>query len=176
MKPTAHFAKSLIPALVVGGTAFAAQAQSQTEPTVAPNAPGPGAPVSAGRTPLGVWRTQDGRSHIRLYACGTKLCGRIVWLREPNWTDGKPLVDKRNPDPKLRDRPVLGLKVVWGFSRSERPGRWDGGRMYHPEEGKIYKGALTLRTDGRLRVRGYRKVPVVGKTQYWTRVAPSPTE
>lgn len=126
--------------------------------------------ASALQTPVGLWRTQQGRSHIRIFECGEKLCGKIVWLREAKLKDGSPIVDARNPDPKLRDRPVVGLTVIWGFTKSNRPGRWAGGRMYHPEEGKYYKGALTLRTDGRLRVRGYRRVPVVGKTQYWTRL------
>jgi uncharacterized protein (DUF2147 family) len=158
------------PAVVV----FALSAGAVLTPPAAAQDRSPGATSSEGaglETPVGLWSTPEGRSHVRIYPCeGSKLCGRIAWLREPNWTDGTPLVDKRNPDPKLRDRPVLGLLVLWGFSRGERDGRWDGGGMYHPEEGEYYRGALNVRPDGTLRVRGYRKVPIVGKTQIWTRV------
>lgn len=152
-------------ALAVAAVPAGAQTQRQSETSAGVAAIGP--------TPVGTWQTEHGRSRVRIYRCGDKLCGRIVWLREPTDDNGVPYVDKRNPDPKLRDRPVVGLIVLWSFSKGDRPGRWDGGGMYHPEEGKYYKGALTLRPDGRLRVRGYRKVPVVGKTQYWTRVTPN---
>lgn len=164
------------PAALLAALAFAApsQAQDKTQDKTQSETSARAAALDA--TPIGTWVTQGGRSRVRIFRCGDKLCGRIVWLREPALKDGTKLVDKLNPDPKLRDRPVVGLTVIWDFSKSDRPGRWSGGGMYHPEEGKYYKGALTLRPDGRLRVRGYRKVPIIGKTQYWTRVKPDTAE
>lgn len=164
LRPARPVRFALAVTLIAGAAGWPAgpsAAQTQSESS---------ANASALKTPVGLWRTKNGRSHVRIYRCDDKLCGKIVRLREPTLKDGTPLVDKRNPDPKLRDRPIIGLTVIWGFAKSDRPGRWSGGGMYHPEEGKYYKGALTLRPDGRLRVRGYRRVPLVGKTQYWTRV------
>ena len=48
---------------------------------------------------LGTWLTQDGSSKIRFETCGAALCGRLVWLREPNdQQTGKPRIDQNNPE------------------------------------------------------------------------------
>jgi len=120
--------------------------------------------------PLGRWQTEGGKSHVQIYACGAQLCGRIVWLREPLGKDGQPKVDLRNPDQSMRARKIVGLQMLWNFAKASDPNKWDGGRIYNPENGETYKSTLTLRRDGKLEVRGYVGLSLFGQSQYWERV------
>ncbi|SRR6266478_7313155 len=43
----------------------------------------PATSASGGLTPIGRWATADATSHIQIRDCGGKLCGTIVWLKEP---------------------------------------------------------------------------------------------
>ncbi len=126
--------------------------------------------VALAASPVGVWLTKNGRSHVQIYDCGGKLCGKIVWLKEPNDKNGKPKVDSKNPDKAKRSRKLLGLNILYGFVKDTNEANyWTSGRIYNPEDGDVYRCTLTLRKDGTLRVRGYVGVPMLGKTQIWTR-------
>jgi uncharacterized protein (DUF2147 family) len=121
-------------------------------------------------SPVGRWMTEGGKSHIQIYPCGPQLCGRIAWLREPNGKDGLPKVDLKNPEPSKRSQKILGLVLMWNMTRASDPGEWDSGRIYNPEDGEIYKSRMKLRADGKLEVRGYVGISLLGKSQYWERV------
>ena len=60
---------------------------------------------------------------IQVFDCSGLLCGKIVWLARSRTTAGRPDVDHLNPDPKLRQRPLCGLTILWGL-RSKGPGHW----------------------------------------------------
>lgn len=32
---------------------------------------------------LGLWKTDGGDSRLEFFSCGDKICGKIVWLKEP---------------------------------------------------------------------------------------------
>jgi uncharacterized protein (DUF2147 family) len=120
---------------------------------------------------LGKWLTKGGKSHVEITKCGAGLCGKIVWLKEPTYKDGKPKVDRKNKDTKLRSRPLMGLAIVQGFKKADDKGAyWTGGTIYNATDGKTYKCYIKLQSDGRLKVRGYVGIKLFGKTQYWTRV------
>ena len=59
----------------------------------------------------GTWYNDEKTSTIEIIK-GTdgKYSGKITWLETPN-EDGKPKVDKENPDPKLAKRPLLGTPI-----------------------------------------------------------------
>jgi uncharacterized protein (DUF2147 family) len=125
----------------------------------------------AGRaSPIGRWLTEDGWSHVEIFQCGAHLCGRIVWLKEPREKDGSIKVDGKNPDPKKRAQTIQGLTFMWNFSPTSEPGEWDGGRVYNPLDGDVYRAKLKLRPDGKLEMRGYVVLPLLGGSQYWERV------
>lgn len=121
-------------------------------------------------SPIGLWLTEGGKSHVQISQCGALLCGRIVWLREPNRPDGTPKVDLKNPDQTKRAQRIIGLTMLWNFAKSSDPNEWEGGRIYNPEDGETYKATMTLRRDGKLQVRGYVGISLLGKSQYWERV------
>ena len=119
----------------------------------------------------GKWLTKGGKSHVVISKCGETLCGKIVWLKEPNDKAGKPKVDTRNKNQALRGRALMGLSIMKGFRKADDKGAyWTGGTIYNAEDGKTYNCYIRLEADGRLKVRGYVAVRLLGKTQYWKKV------
>lgn len=121
--------------------------------------------------PVGLWLTEGGKSRVEINSCGEMLCGTIVWLKEPLDEKGQEKVDENNPDEILRDRKIVGLKLLNGFVPGDEPGVWVKGTIYNPEDGDTYKCTMRLNGEGSLKVRGYVGIPLFGKTQIWTRVA-----
>jgi uncharacterized protein (DUF2147 family) len=126
----------------------------------------------------GVWRTQKASKNadIEISACQNDpmtLCGKIVALQEPFYPDGTAKRDKNNPDPALRQRPLIGLNILQGFTQVDATS-WENGTIYNPENGKVYSCTLNLTTDddGKevLEVRGYVGISLFGESQYWVRV------
>ncbi len=117
---------------------------------------------------IGTWLTAEGKGKIEVYRCGEEFCGRIVWTRD-SLKNGKPLVDDKNPDILLRDRPIRGLEIMRDF-RYDGDDEWTGGRIYDPENGNTYSAKMTLQEDGTLELRGYVLIPLLGRSETWTRV------
>jgi uncharacterized protein (DUF2147 family) len=123
---------------------------------------------------LGSWKTNEGDSRLEFFRCGDKICGKIVWMKEPNYMDSKdgPVgtkkVDRKNPDPALRDRSILGLQVMKGLT-AKGDNRWGNGTCYDPENGKSYKCKMRLASPNRLELRGYIGISLIGRTSVLTR-------
>jgi glucan biosynthesis protein C len=124
---------------------------------------------AAAAVPVGRWYAEGGAAQVDIDRCGGALCGRVVWLRSPFDEDGCELRDRHNPDPRLRDRPLIGLEILRGLERSDEPRVWTGGSIYDPGTGHTYRCTLTVEGD-RLRLRGYVGVPLLGRTTSWLRV------
>jgi uncharacterized protein (DUF2147 family) len=123
---------------------------------------------------LGLWKSDGGDSRLELFKCGNKICGKIVWLKEPNYIDrndgpvGKIKTDRKNTNPALRNRPILGLQVMKDFTATGT-GRWGNGICYNPENGKSYKCKMQLETSNRLKMRGYIGISLIGRSFDLTR-------
>ena len=128
-----------------------------------------GAPEADETSLIGLWETPEAKSNVEVYACGAELCGRIVSLKEPLDDEDNEKRDLNNENDALRSRTIVGIEILTGFV-ADGPGKWSGGRIYNPEDGKTYKCKLTLRDDGTLKVRGYVGLPILGKTQIWRRL------
>lgn len=100
--------------------------------------------------PYGTWSM--GRVTIKVTDCGGGLCGTIVGLKEPiSKIDGKPKVDRENPDVSKRQRPLIGLAVLIGMKPAGE-GKWQGA-IYNPDDGNTY--SASIRVDGdTLKVKG----------------------
>jgi uncharacterized protein (DUF2147 family) len=111
----------------------------------------------------GDWINQDRTALVRIAPCGTQLCGTVVRVlaRGPK----VPRTDVNNSDPRLRSRPLVGLRVLSGFSRAGA--RWDGGRAYDPKSGNSYRARIQLNPDRTLMVTGC--VLFICRSQTWTR-------
>jgi len=124
---------------------------------------------------LGLWNTADRDCKIEIFKCGDKYCGRIAWLKEPLYSAddkegmaGQPIVDRKNPNPDLRSRPMMELQLMEGFIYTGK-NVWEKGTIYNPDNGKTYKCRMSLAASNRLEVRGYIGIPLLGATSIWTR-------
>src|SRR3954468_3306918 len=115
---------------------------------------------------LGTWMTGEGKAKILISKYGDKYGGKIVWLRDPNDENGKPKVDKRNPDVSKRTNPTLGLNNLLGFNY-DGDGEYENGTIYDPANGKTYKCVMELEENHTLNVRGYIGVTLIGRTEVW---------
>lgn len=119
---------------------------------------------------LGYWLTEKQGAVIEIDRCeqGKGLCGRIAWLREPYTDAGELKRDPENPDASLRDRPLCGMQVVTNLTRIDGD-TWAYGRVYNPEDGNDYRAYLDAQEDGTVDIRGYIGIPLLGKSETWTR-------
>ncbi|MEH2668493.1 DUF2147 domain-containing protein [Bradyrhizobium elkanii] len=116
--------------------------------------------------PAGVWLTQSGDARIKVHRCGSALCGRVVWLKEPtDKATGKPQLDDKNADPGQRARPVMGMSLFINMQPAG-PNKW-AGRIYNADDGKTYESSVTLVSPGTLNVRGCMGTLCAGED--WTR-------
>lgn len=122
---------------------------------------------AASADPKGMWLTEGGKSHVKIEPCGDKLCGEIVWLKEPNDEKGAAKVDINNENESLRSRPIMGLNLLANFV-DKGAGKWESGKIYNPEDGKTYNSKLEEADPKTLKVSGC--VFIFCKTQVWTRV------
>jgi uncharacterized protein (DUF2147 family) len=116
---------------------------------------------------LGVWQTHgDKPAKIQIYKNGDRYYGKIGFLEFP-LDNGKPLLDKNNPDAGKQTRPILGLVILTGFRFDTD--EWTDGDIYDPEKGKTYSCTMTLKDKNTLKVRGYIGISLIGRTEVWTR-------
>lgn len=85
--------------------------------------------------PSGLWSTKDDESIIQIAPCQTLYCGTLVWLKEPNESNGKPKLDDQNKDPAKRTRPLIGIELLIDLTADKD--RWRG-TAYNSEDGKFY--------------------------------------
>jgi|PlaIllAssembly_1097288.scaffolds.fasta_scaffold31245_3 uncharacterized protein (DUF2147 family) len=134
-----------------------------------------GAALAAGPDDvMGRWLNQEKESIIEIAKCENLYCGKITWLKEPNYPAddkkgmaGKQKIDRENPDPQLRSRSLNGLVILWGFKYAG-DNVWEDGRIYDPRDGKTYKCKMTLE-GSTLKIRGFIGISLLGKTNVWTR-------
>lgn len=118
---------------------------------------------------LGIWYNGDKTGKVEIFKNGEKYFGKITWLKEPiSDKTGKPKVNEHDPDKSRRNIPIIGLEVVKEFIY-EGKGVFGGGTVYDPENGKTYKGKITLVDKNNLDLRGYIGIPALGRTENWTR-------
>ena len=111
------------------------------------------APALAAGDPQGIWMNDTGRGAIEIKDCGGKLCGHVVWVKDPA------------ADAKGCGRQIIGDLVSAGS------GVWGGDDawIYSPEKKKNYNVEITPLADGTLKVKGYAGLSFLSKTMIWTR-------
>ena len=117
---------------------------------------------------VGTWLTGTGKARVLIFKVDNSYFGMIVWLRDPLNEEGKPKMDKNNPDPKKKTAPLIGLQMLKAFTFDGS--QWENGTIYDPENGKTYSCTINMK-DGKLDVRGYIGISLIGRTQVWTRVS-----
>lgn len=115
-------------------------------------------------TPIGYWRTEDGKAKVEVRECGEKtVCGKIIALKEPN--DPKTNTPKVDPEGKA----IMDMEIMKNFKNTQGT-QWENGEIYDPKEGKTYSAEFTLEESGKvMKLRGYVFITFLGKTQIWHR-------
>jgi uncharacterized protein (DUF2147 family) len=111
--------------------------------------------------PVGLWFTEGHRSAIRFAPCGAGWCGHIDRVLIPD--PGAPAHDVKNPDPRLRTRPILGLRLL-DLPRAQADG-WRG-TVYDPRSGRTYTATVRRTGADLLEVKGC--LMMFCQTQSWT--------
>ena len=115
----------------------------------------------------GTWVTAGG-AHVEIGNCGDDTpCGELVWYKSDA---GMTELDTLNPDPAMRENPLIGTMIVWGFEA--KGDKWKSGKIYDAENGKLYKSKMSMNEDGTLKVKGC--VGPICQSQTWTLLAPKP--
>lgn len=132
-----------------------------------------GAPFPAPAEPLttGEWVTADGEALLDLTTKENSLSVELRSIAQALLrSDETPRdVDRNNPNPALRDRPLSGL-LLGDLVREPRNSVWRG-RLYDPSRGKTYRVVVQQMTDDVLGVRAYVGVRALGRTMLWVRRA-----
>jgi len=117
---------------------------------------------------IGKWLNATGEAHIQIYPNGGKYSGKIAWMKTPNDPDGKPRLDKNNPDKGQIQTPILGLVILRDFVFDDDI--WQGGTIYDPKTGKTYSCKISLQGLDKINVRGFVGFSMLGRTESWTRI------
>jgi uncharacterized protein (DUF2147 family) len=120
-------------------------------------------------SPTGRWRTIDDatgkpKSIVEIYATKDgRYAGKVVEILDL----------KDGPDPLCdqckganRDKPIKGMVILWGL-QPDGDGKWSGGHVLDPENGKTYKSKLALRDGSTLEMSGC--IAFLCRTQAWSR-------
>jgi uncharacterized protein (DUF2147 family) len=108
-------------------------------------------------SPLGLWETQGG-GVIEIFWCGEVLCGSIVGIPRAS---GEPIPNDNT------GRPECGMTIMRQVSERQ-DGSWSG-HITDPRDGSQYHVKLWVDGLGRLHLRGYILLPLLGQTQIWHR-------
>ena len=117
---------------------------------------------------VGDWYTDGQESVISIYKNGNIYEGKISWVAEPNDAAGNLKRDVENPNAAKRNDLITDVQLLQNF-KFDGVKTWTGGMIYNPEDGKEYKGEITLGNINLLKLRGYIGAPVFGRTVKWNR-------
>ena len=127
--------------------------------------------VLAQSSPVGKWRTLDDKTgkpksivQIDQRTDGT-LSGRVLEV----------LQSDKGPNPVCDDctgsrhnQPVRGMEILWGVK--PHGDVWEDGKILDPKNGKVYSVKLRPIKGGKMEVRGFLGISLLGRTQTWIRV------
>jgi uncharacterized protein (DUF2147 family) len=117
------------------------------------------APSVAFAGPVGKWRVADGTALIQISRCGPAICGKIAWTSDPG-------VDENNPDPRQRNRALVGLPIL--VLRPSGANLWTG-TIYNAKDGQNYAASLAMNGESVLRLEGCVTGTNICGGEDWTR-------
>jgi len=116
---------------------------------------------------LGIWKCDDYK--IKVFKAGNTYSAKLLWSKEMFEADGKtPKKDIKNPDEKLRSRSIQGLTHITDLVYKN--GEYVDGKLYSVQDGNTYSLKGKLKGPDDLETRGYKGIPLVGKSFKWKKV------
>lgn len=101
--------------------------------------------------PVGEWLVKEGTARIKVVSC-PQGPGQPSTLWGVIWAEVNPGVDDKNPDPTMRNRPMLGVPILINM-RQTQANRWDG-KIYDATRGSIFDSNISVSRSDMLEVRG----------------------
>ncbi len=120
---------------------------------------------------LGVWMNEKKDSKIEIYKKGNEYFGKIIWLKNDHNENGSsPKTDSKNPNEKLRNRPITGINILTELEWDADENEWNEGEIYDPRSGSTYSMFARLEDQNTLFLKGYIGISLIGRSTIWTRV------
>ena len=101
---------------------------------------------------------------MEIYEQSGKIYGKVIDILERE-NKKRVCVNCSGND---KDKPILGMIVIKGLSK--KGSEYTDGKILDPKSGKLYQCFITLETKDKLKVRGYIRISLFGRTQYWYRM------
>ena len=115
----------------------------------------------------GVWQCDEYK--IEVFKVGNTYSAKLLWSKDMFEADGKTSKkDVNNPNEQLRTRPVQGITHITDLVYSD--GEYVNGKLYSVQDGNMYSLKGKLKGPDELETRGYKGVPLMGKSFHWKRV------
>ncbi len=113
---------------------------------------------------VGYYRSADNTSIFKFYKSGEKYVGKLVWMKHPE------RLDTMNPDATERNKKLLGSILAYGLIFDGK-NQWKEGFVYDATKGKTFSCQITRDEKGNIEMRGYIGVPILGKSEFFTKVS-----
>lgn len=119
---------------------------------------------------LGIWWNDEKTTKIEVKKVSGKYVGTIVYMIPEKYENGQPPKDDDNPDPKLRNRSLIGLQILSGFEYDAKKKEWKNGLIYDPKSGNTYDCYSWLEGNDLLKLKGFvAGIRWLGKSSEWYR-------
>ena len=118
---------------------------------------------------IGIWRHPEGKLLVRIDRVGDRYQGRITWLEQTLDANGDPMLDTRNPDPRLRKIPLKGNRILQGLKYDPSKNIWENGRYYVFTEGKTYPCQIVLLDENKIKISKLTSQNIPLKNEIWSR-------
>jgi uncharacterized protein (DUF2147 family) len=116
---------------------------------------------------IGTWQCDDYK--IEIFRSGSNYSAKLLWSKDMFEADGKTSKkDSKNPDAKLRNRSVQGVTHITDLVYED--GEYVNGKLYSVQDGNTYSLKGRLKNADELETRGYKGIPMIGKSFKWKRV------
>jgi uncharacterized protein (DUF2147 family) len=117
---------------------------------------------------IGVWESEEKNLQIEMFEDNGHFAGRMIYFKCSSDHIMRTCTDTENPDKRLTDRRLLGLKLVTRLSYQGK-GVWDNGKIYDPNSGNTFEARIHLTGSNTAIVRGYWKYRWFGRSMVFNR-------
>jgi uncharacterized protein (DUF2147 family) len=120
----------------------------------------------------GLWEKVDDsgspEAWFLIYECGGVYVGQIAKIF-PKPGENPSQLRCTKCEGEQKNAPVLGITFIKGMRRNGL--NYENGTILDPRDGSVYSAQMELSPDGgRLTVRGYLGIPLLGQSQVWRRL------
>ncbi len=126
--------------------------------------------ISLAQSVIGVWKNvddEDGKvkSHLEVYEEDGMIHARVKKL-----LDNATITTCIKCKDERKDQDIEGMVIMWDMKPEKKKNKYKGGKILDPKNGKTYSCKIELKSPDVLKVRGYIKAPLFGRTQEWFRL------